>query len=1115
MTSQYNELVAKLDAFIRKYYKNQILRGTLISLGIGAIAYLFAVVSEYFGHFSVAARTSVFYFLAILFFAELTYFIILPLLRFFKIGKVLTYKQAANIIATHFPDEVQDKLLNTLELAQMGKENVSPLLIASVNQKIEQIRLVPFKKAINLKSNFKYVKYLVALLLIFVVLSLWSPHILSEGTYRIVNHQTYFEPAAPFKFILENDSLFVPKGGDYKIKLRIEGEFIPKEATIAFGGNQFLMSRGETKKDFEYELKNINNTLEFRFEADNFFSQKFALNVLPTPVILDFSIVAEMPKYTGEENKTFQNTGDITVPFGTKLLWKFNSQDLDTLYITFDDSLRKVAVKDENLFTFSQAATQSCRYSISLKNGYFSKKDVISYSLQVIPDLYPNIEVQEVADSVNKAYYYFRGNVADDYGFSRLTFNYSISNKSETKPAALESYTKMLLKISNSPINQDFYHAIDFSKLSATTDDVIRYYFEIWDNDAIRGGKSAKTRIFEYRIPSAEELDKYEKTANSNIESSLQEGLKLAQEIQKDITRLQQKSVGENTTQWEKSNMLKGILNKQERLQQILNQAAKLNQEKNNTMNSYDKELRDEILEKQKQLEELMQNLMTDEMKKLLEELQKLQEQFNQNQFNKVAEDLKTNYEEMKKEMDRNLELLKRAEIEKNMEKAIERLNQMAENQEKLSEMTKDKKLDRDSLIQLQKMQEKEMQRLKESYDETLKKNSELSEPMKLPSFEKEMQEIQKEQQESQQDLQNKDNKKASQKQKNASEKMKKLAEEMGQAMQQMEEEENAENADDLRQVLDNLIRFSFEQEENIKATQNTLSSDPKFQEVIQRERKLNDDFRLIEDSLDAIAKRTPQVGTMFQKEVKSAKTNLKKALQNLIDRRLQNAGTNQQTAMTSANNLALILSESLENMQNQMNNSSGKGGKKSKKQGKGGKGNMSFSELKKQQEEMKNQMQQMLQQMKENGGKMPQNGNQQLSKMLQQQEMYDQMLREMMQNEGIKPETQKILNEIQKLNEKNKSDIVNKRVSPDILNRQNQIQTRLLEAENAERQKEQDKKRESKEVLDDKQYKKPEDIFKNKKEKSSFNENLNLQNLKMLNFYKTKYENYLKNINE
>ena len=94
--------------------------------------------------------------------------VFLPLLRYFRLGSVISHEQAANIIGDHFTD-VKDKLLNVLQLKKQSNGiSHADLILASINQKSEEIKLVPFKAAIDLSKNRKYLRYALPPLLVFL-----------------------------------------------------------------------------------------------------------------------------------------------------------------------------------------------------------------------------------------------------------------------------------------------------------------------------------------------------------------------------------------------------------------------------------------------------------------------------------------------------------------------------------------------------------------------------------------------------------------------------------------------------------------------------------------------------------------------------------------------------------------------------------------------------------------------------------------------------------------------------------------------------------------------------------------------------------------------------------
>jgi hypothetical protein len=133
---------------------------------------------------------------------------------------------------------------------------------------------------------------------------------------------------------------------------------------------------------------------------------------------------------------------------------------------------------------------------------------------------------------------------------------------------------------------------------------------------------------------------------------------------------------------------------------------------------------------------------------------------------------------------------------------------------------------------------------------------------------------------------------------------------------------------------------------------------------------------------------------------------------------------------------------------------------------------------------------------------------------MLAQQEIFRQMLNNLSGTQSLMPETQRLLNEINNLIKQNENDLVNKTITPQTMQRQNTIITRLLEAENSERQREVDKKRQSREVKNE-IIRNPAEIFQLKGINSRYSELLNISNLKMTDYYKKKYKEYLLNLNE
>jgi hypothetical protein len=265
--------------------------------------------------------------------------------------------------------------------------------------------------------------------------------------------------------------------------------------------------------------------------------------------------------------------------------------------------------------------------------------------------------------------------------------------------------------------------------------------------------------------------------------------------------------------------------------------------------------------------------------------------------------------------------------------------------------------------------------------------------------------------------------------------------------------------------LIKSLVNSSFEQEKTMQTLRAISPNDPSYIGLAEKQKDIKDNMKNVEDSLYSLSKRVPQIQSTVNKEVAAINTNIDAAITSLGDRRTGEANRSQQYAMTSMNNLALMLAEALDNVQNQMKNA--KSGK-----GKGKKKSQSMSQLSKMQQQLNQNMQKMRDQMQQQGQKgnqgkqgQGQDGNmsEQLAKMAREQQQIRQALQEF-NNQHLKigSKSGTDLQDISKEMEQTERDLVNRRVLDETLKRQQQIQTRLLEAENAEREQEQDKQRES-----------------------------------------------------
>lgn len=1109
--NNYKFLISKLDEFIRKYYKNQLIKGLIYSASLFLFFFLIITISEYFGHFSSSLRTILFYAFICINLYIVWKLILIPLSHFYRFGKIISHQQAAQIIGDHFQN-IKDKLLNTLQLKNLYENApISATLIeAGINQKITELRPIPFSTAIDIKANAKHLKYAILPLLIILVIIFSSPAILTDSTIRLIDHSTYYEKPLPFEFTILNKRLQVIQQEDFQLNVKLKGKEIPNEIYIEINDHQYKLDK-ENILLHHYAFKNVQKNTPFKLYADGVYSKEYELTALPNPLILNFTITLNYPDYVRKSKEIIHNTGDLIIPAGTHVNWSFITKNTEALRIMFNDSASyNLGQEISNNFTFSKRFLNNSNYTLTTNNKYLRNKDSVLYSITVIPDLYPGIEIEQQRDTFSTKRFYFKGIIKDDYGFNKLIFHYHYLNR-DTSNKSQKGFS-YVIPINKNKTQDVFFYDMDFSKLAVSAGDEIEYYFEIWDNDGINGSKASRSSTMIFKAPSLEEIDKKASEKNEEIKTELQESIREAQDLQKEIRELHRKTFEKKDLDWEDRRRMEDLINKQKELENKIENIRTQNQRNIIEQSEY-KEINTELLEKQQQLNELMDKLMSDDMKKMMEELENLIKNMNKEAMQEMLEKMKYDNKDIEKELDRSLELFKQLEFEQKLQENIEKLDKLSEEQENLSNKTQNKNEDNKTLKEQQESLSEKFKDFEKEMKELEQKNNALESPNNFDNPEKEQEEIQQKMQSSQQELNENKNKKASQSQKDASEKMQQLSSQLKQmqsasSMNQMQEDMNA-----LRSLLENLVKFSFDQEKLMNDLKTIDVNNPKYLKLAQQQQKLKDDAKMIEDSLYALSKKVMQIQSIVNKEIGLINQNIEKSLDLLEDRQLAQARGRQQYIMTSANNLSLLLSEVLSSLQQQMSNQM-QGMQSCNKPGSGKPS--SAAQLRKMQEQLNQQIQQ-LKEGKLPGGKTGQSGmSEQLAKMAAQQEAIRNELNKLMQemNKGDKGSNGNSLKKIAKEMENTETDLVNKKLTQQMLMRQQEILTRLLEAEKAERERELDEKRESNET------KTP--IIRINKEFTEY-EKLKLREYESMKtvppslspFYKKKVNDYFENIEE
>lgn len=1120
-------LIKQLSDYKRKFYKNRMVKGLIVLISIILLGFLLINTIEFSAHLSKAGRAILFYTFIVSFFVASYHFVVRHLLIMINSSKQMTNEEAAKQIGQYFP-EVSDQLLNVIQLEKLSQKQ-SDLLIASIQQKSIKLQKVPFVNAVDIKANRKYLKYSYIPAAVIIVLFIFLPQFITESSTRIIKYNNEFQPEAPFSFLLIDNDLNGFKDESFKIEISTKGRSVPADIFIWLNGRK-IKTIQTANNSFEYQIPRLKENTTFQLEAEGIKSELYEIRTLKRPSLSLFNIDLNYPDYTRFEDESIKNSGNLTIPEGTKVNWKINTANTEDVSFYFkneeEKSLGEAVSNDQ--FEYTKTVKSGGPYSINLNNRHSSNRDSLKFQIEVIRDQRPSIILDQFQDTVLYQNIVLGGKIEDDYGFSALEFYYSYDG---------ENYETTNIPFNAATLDQSYYYVfkLDSSKIKAGAE--LSYYMQVSDNDGINGYKSAKSSSYSFKVPSLEELEEDIERSSQAVKDDIDKTLKEAEELNKKIQEADERLKTKKSMDWQDEKLMQEILDQKEKLAEKLNELKKENQRNNQKQNQFNPQ-NQQIQKKMEQLQEIMDNVMDEETKKLYDELQELLDQQSDiEEFREKMDELNQNSNNLEEDLERTLELFKKLQFEMELEQSLEELQEQIDNQEELQAQTEESEKSSEELAEEQAKAKEELEKLKEQIDKLNELNQDRKNPDQLPKDAKEqIEEAQEDQQEAQEALEEaakqekepesqfgekgeqeeeegeeseseesksqENRSKAKQSQQRAGQKMKQLQQEMQSMQNSMEMEQKMEDMQNMRDLVDNLVTLSFNQESLMNEFQEIRQSDPRYVKLGQEQLKLKDDSQIIQDSLVALSQRVFEISSFVMKELDEMNRQMDGSIESLKEKMVNEVIGKQQFTMTSVNNLALLLDDILQNMQEQMASQMNGGQSKNKKN------QPQMNGL----SEMQKQLSEQIKELKQSG-KSGRELSEELARMASQQEK----LRNELENFETGMQGNKLGEKIDKLveqMEENEWDLINKNITDETIERQQDILTRLLDAENSMRERGMDDEREAR-TAQDFELSIPESINEYLKAKEKEIELLRTIPAKLNPYYKRETNKYFKKIKE
>ncbi|MFA6540756.1 MAG: DUF4175 family protein [Bacteroidota bacterium] len=1074
MTNEITQIIkqihARIDETRKRMYREELLRAVVNAFSITMLVWTVLMMAESIGQFNQTVRSVLFYGFWIFAAALFLWFTGKPLLRFLKILPQADDEEMAKIIGAKF-EKIGDRLENALDLADMLRDGNVPYSPELVEVSLEHFQrstgAINFGSAVSFAHLRQLVNIVSAVTAVVGIISLIPGSPFGQAAERIWNHDRQYEVPALFQFIISPGNTDIVKGEPVLVTARLVPTTaapagIPEE--ISFSLNREGVTVPETitlKKDssgsFRYQFSSLTASVRYQFRAGDLLSDTYSLTVLDRPFIRSLRISLTPPSYTKLARQTLEeNIGDVVALPGTVIHWTIApSKVLKSASIIFPNGSRLPLSREGNEYTGSYRVRRPATYSVALDdtNGIASNRS-INYKITVIPDAYPTVDIvspgknMDVTQTMQMPLDF---KIGDDFGITQLQLAFRLVQSRYEKPE--KSYGVIIPFDTLLSANETVEYDWDMSVLGLVPEDVVEYYAEVTDNDAVSGPKSARSKTYLLRLPSLEEVFSDADVQHTDAAKNLESSLKQAEELKKNIEELSQDMKKNQQMDWQKQNKAEEIAKKYQEIQKKIDDVNKQVDNMTQTLQR-NTVLSKETLEKYSELQKMMQELNSPEFQQALQRMQQAMQNASPEQMREAMQQVQFSEEQFRSSIERTLNLMKRIQVEQKIDEMVKRADEMMRQQEEIQKATSEMEgNDVQKAAELSRKQEevdRQLEQMKEAMKDLREKMESFPKEMPLDKLEEAEQAandtgMKQAIQQSAQQLRSMQMENAMTSQHQAAGKMQEMSDQLSEMQEQMRNNQMQQTMTALRKAMQDMLQLS-QRQEQLKNQSRTLDpNSQQFKEMGRQQQNIQGDLANVANGLAELSQKSFVVSPEMGKNIGRAMAQMQQAMQGIEQRNGQAAGGMQGEAMASLNKSATLVQGAMESMQQ----SGGQGGGSLLQQ---------LRNMAMQQQNINMQSQQIGEQQG-----LSQQQMQELGRLARQQEAVRKSLEQLQQEAKAAPEKNRILGDLQKISDEMKEvaeQMQQNELNATTIRQQERILSRLLQAQSSTRERDFEERR-------------------------------------------------------
>ena len=502
--------------------------------------------------------------------------------------------------------------------------------------------------------------------------------------------------------------LYYRVGDENEIASSVEWQSLPMHRTPVGTGDNLQVF--EVSTPYSATLENVARPLQYYISVEEVTSAQYQITISNEPIVTQFQYRLNYPAYTQLQSQTLPtNVGDIQVLFGTEVVFTGKSnKPLQKAHIAFDASgnvdlditerklhgtLTQLAEDEQPqdasttlpIIQGSFIARTSENYRIHITDiDGFTNRNPVNRTITVFEDAAPDVNIVTPArDTVldDAMLVALKVEATDDYGIQELQLVYRV----ESEGAEEVNVPLKRWEVEDALRHRSVFvtYTWDVDRIGMFPGETLAYYVQALDIDDVSGPNIGKSHTYTLRFPSLSEL--YDAVATA--QETEQRGLEELVDEQADATGLVDTLLDKIRKSQELTlndeNLMQQVLENQKQIEETAKQLIENMQETAEEMEQ--NQLFDaETIEKYQELQDLMEKALSEEHKELLQKLSEaLAKQQMDDQERSMAE-ANLSQEQFLQQLERAKSLYEQILLEQELEAAAKQAKALAEQQKQL-----------------------------------------------------------------------------------------------------------------------------------------------------------------------------------------------------------------------------------------------------------------------------------------------------------------------------------------------------------------------------------------------------------------------------------------------